>query len=124
MIQFSAVPFDFKKWLNELPIHDKSNVGRSMVYLQIQRFFNRLLIANCYNYSGWVKNFQRGYFLTQIFRGAARIIDPSIPGFLKNPFEKRSREYIKRVTDGQFTDSNRRLSELIHMDLKPFGYDV
>ena len=122
--KFSEIQMDLKNWLKELPIYEKFNPGRSMLYLHVQRFFNRMLIANCHNYTGWVKNFQRGYFLTQIFRGAARIIDPSIPGFLKDPFEKRSQAYIERETEGQFTDSNRRLSELIHMDLIPFGYDV
>lgn len=107
--------------IDELPVASRANPGRMLANLFYQRWYNYFFVSNGANYAGLFKDSPDATMkrLREIRRRNKRF-----PKFMSQWFEKGFRESIKVKTKGQFGESNRRLSQLMKVDLALYGYEM
>ena len=102
----------------ELDFNKVSNKRLSFLMSNFARAFNMLFVKSVLNPAAigtpWLSQ-----NLIKIFIG----IDRLIPGFIKSPFDKILKRYIKGKVESRYKEGNTKLSELIDINLKEFGYN-
>jgi hypothetical protein len=133
--QFSQSPFEFVRSisvfsgntvateteLHTLPFRARKNAKKSLLNLKIQRWMNRVFVSSCFNYSGWFADSSDRAW-KRLEKCARR--EKRLPRFTSKWYERGFREQVERATDGQFAGSNRRLCEIIGLDLAKYGYQL
>ncbi len=99
----------------------RSNPGRTLLNLLVQRWLNYFLVSNTFNYAGLFKDSSRAT-LRRI--KSCRRRERWFPGLTANWFEKGFQKKVLRHTRGRFAASNRRLEQLIGLSLNAYGYEL
>jgi hypothetical protein len=104
-----------------LPFHSRANVSRILVNLFFQRWYNYFLVSNAANYSGLFKDTPEA---TMKRLRDCRRRNKRFPKFMATWFEKDFKDKVREKTQGQFRESNRRLSQIMNVDLGSYGYET
>ena len=99
-----------------LPCSQPRNVGWGGVALEIVRHMNIYNIG----LADWSE--PRQSITYRVVNKLCRITDAVVPASLHKKVDPGIRAYIHERSDNYFVDSNRRLGEMIGMDLGKFGY--
>lgn len=103
---------------SKLPFSVPVNKGQTAIETSIQRLFNRWILQTPFNYGGWVSDRETWTEARNAWRAPF-----SGDGFLLQKLERRLEEKIENLTIGKFSESNKRLSQLVGIDFSSFGYE-
>lgn len=102
----------------EMPNAMPRNVGSGGVTLEVVRRINRFNIG----VADWSR--PRQSIASRAVGKLSRILDAGVPKGAHQAIERRIKAYIDERCEAQFCQSNRRLAELLDVDLCAMGYMV
>lgn len=134
--QFTTEPERFIKSLNafsgnwqysegdshDLPFNIKSNSNPMYLRLVFQRWINYVFLSSAFNYSGFIKDTKKSSLLKYI--RACQGIPDVFPNFVNERAKKGCQKYIEEEARGKFAESNRKLNDLVNLDLSTYGYEM
>ena len=98
----------------ELPTTEKANTASGPITYEVLRRSNAIIRGNR------LRPQAGGVFTAR--RRVLKLIDTLLPGAIQSSVRTKQRAAIERRTAGLFGESNARLSKMVNLDLREYGY--
>lgn len=108
--------------VDQLPTNQVVNPASGLTAVTAMRLIHKALIKSPFDPWGIIRS-DKGGIRKWRMRMMDRI-DRLVPDSLDRRLERRLARYIAEHTAGAFHDSNRRLSEMMDLDLSRYGYEL
>lgn len=116
--QFSGNKEESLPAINELPVRNMVNKGKSLTWLYWLRWQNRYIYKTAFSSFGFI-SLDNDRLMERI---ATSKKNP-LPAFTEQWFEKDFKDTVSGILGNHYKQSNKQTSKLIGIDLEELGYD-